>query len=305
MDNIKIRPGYACINLSLKKRYRTFRLKTVEEGDIEKIREVIEHNIALFAEIIHFNIKNNIYVYRVTSDIIPFASKISMQRILKEHRMLASSKILNELDRIKGYQKKYNLRLSMHPSQFTVLTSNKEDVIKNSMEEIRWQTELMKQVGGQNIIIHVGGAYGDKEQALKRFKESINQYKNEIDFSLLTIENDDKVYSSKEVVSLCRELNLKWVYDFHHERCNPSKNIEIRKLLRGYPPDKYHLSSGMDGIYKPPHADFVTREDYLEFLKQIKSAGIGEGDVMFEAKQKNLAIPFILKPIEEGYWILK
>lgn len=305
IKDIKVRIGYACINLALDKKYRTFRLKTIQDNDINKIKEVIHHNIILYGDIIHYNIKNNIYVYRLTSDVIPFASHIDMQKILDKYEILQSPKIINELDRIKKLQAKYNLRLSMHPSQFTVLTSPKREVIKNSIEEIKWQTNFMKQVGGKNIIIHVGGAYGDKNTALKRFKETLEEYKDEIDLSFLTVENDDKTYTSQEVVELCKGLGLKWVYDFHHERCNPSEGIDIIRLLKSYPPDKYHLSSGINGVYKPPHADYIDRKDYEALLEQVNNAQIKEIDVMFEAKQKNLAITNIVQPIGNGYWVLK
>lgn len=305
MGELKIRVGYACINLSLDKKYKTFRLKTIQDKDINKIIDVIHHNIILFGDIIHHNIKNNIYVYRLTSDIIPFGGHEEMQNILKENKILEVPKIINELNRIKYAQKKYNLRLSMHPSQFTVLTSPKEEVIKNSIAEIKWQSEFIKQVGGKNIIIHVGGAYGDKEKAINRFKEIIKKHEEEIDLSLLTIENDDKTYNAEDVVNLCESINLKWVYDFHHERCNPSSNKKVVELIKEYPPDKYHLSSGVDGVYKPPHADYIESKDYIAFLNQIQEAGINEADVMFEAKQKNLAITNILQPIDNGYWVLK
>lgn len=305
MNNVKVRVGYACINLSINKKYRTFRLKTVQDKDIKKIQEVIHHNIILFGDIVHYNIKNNIFVYRLTSDVIPFASNPDLQKIVQGNGILKEPKVINELKRIKDMQEKYNLRLSMHPSQFTVLTSSKEQVIKNSIAEIVWQTELMKQVGGKNIIIHVGGAYGDKVKAIERFKDTFNQYRSQLDVSLLTIENDDKTYNAKDVVSLCKELGLKWVYDFHHERCNPSPEVNIVELLRDYPADKYHLSSGIKGAYKPPHADYISKEDYSDLLTLIAQAGIEEADIMFEAKRKNLAISEILKPVENGYWILK
>ena len=301
----KIRVGYACINLSLKKKYKTFRLKTLQDKDIKKIEEVIQNNIILFGDIIHHNIKNNIYVYRLTSDVIPFASHEEMQQLLGKYKLLEEPKLHNELKRIKDLQKQYNLRISMHPSQFTVLTSSKEQVIRNSVEEIKWQVELMRQIGGKNVIIHVGGAYGDKEAALQRFKENFIKYEEILDKSLLTIENDDKTYTSEEVVRLCKNLNLKWVYDLHHERCNPSQEENIIKLLEEYPPDKYHLSSGIGGEYKPPHADYIAIEDYKVFMDQLSQAHINEADVMFEAKQKNLAIEHILNPIGNGYWILK
>ncbi|MGL4800575.1 MAG: UV DNA damage repair endonuclease UvsE [Cellulosilyticaceae bacterium] len=303
--NFRLRVGYACINLGMKKKYRTFRLKTIEERDIDKIKEVVQHNIFLLGDIIYDNIKNNIYVYRVTADIIPFASHPTMQEILKEYSILTERKIVNQLARIREWQEKYNLRISMHTSHFVILTSPREEVVQKSVQELKAQAAFLNYINGRNLILHLGGAYGDKETSLERFKLNVEKYKAELDLERLTIENDDKTYTSEDVVSVCRELGLKWVYDYHHERCKPSAHTPIIDILKSYKPDKYHLSSGIDQQIKPPHADYITYEDMEAFIKQLKEAGIREADVVLEAKQKNLAIEPILEPLEDGYWILK
>ena len=305
MNLCQMRIGYACINLSLKKSYRTFRLKAIEEYNIEKIKEIVEQNIILLGDIIHYNIKNNIYVYRITADLIPFISNIEMQEIIKKYGLLESTKIKNELDRIKKWQQDYNLRISIHTSHFTMLASPKEEIIQKSIRELKAQAELLHRLGGKNLVMHIGGAYGNKEETLKRFKKTIIKNKHVLDLDVLTIENDDKTYTSQEVVSICKDLSLKWVYDFHHERCNPSDNIDIIELLREYPPSKYHLSSGAISPTKPPHADFIDREDIKILQRQLTLAGITQADIVFEAKQKDLAIYQVMDPIKNGFWKIK
>ena len=301
MGSLEVRPGYACINLSINKRYRTFRLKTVTDHDIQKIKEVIYHNIALFKEVIEWNIEHNIYVYRVTSDIIPFYSHPDMMALLSTYEILNCEWVIRELVEIAQYQRKYNLRISMHPSQFTLLTSPRKEVTERSIMDINRQTEFAKKVNGKNVIIHVGGAYGDKKSALKRFKENIKY----VDKELLTIENDDKTYSSLEVVSLCDELGLKWVYDYHHERCNKSLEKDILDIIRYKEPDKYHLSTGTPNLDSLSHSDYITIGDWMSFQEQLSQTGVTNADVIFEAKMKNLAITAILQPIENGVWKAK
>ena len=80
----KVRAGYACLNLSLENSFKTFRLKTVEDKDEEKITQVMWHNMHLFKEIILDNIQNNIYVYRLSSDLIPFCTHPYMKALYKE-----------------------------------------------------------------------------------------------------------------------------------------------------------------------------------------------------------------------------
>lgn len=305
MKPCQMRIGYACINLSLNKNYRTFRLKAIENHDIEKIKEVVEQNIILLGDVIHHNIKNNIYVYRITANLIPFIDKEEMKEIIKKYNLLESNKIKNELNRIKSSQQEYNLRISMHTSHFTMLASPKAEVIQKSIKELKAQAELLHLVGGKNLVLHIGGAYGDKVETLKRFKKTIIENKGVLDLELLTIENDDKTYTSQEVIEVCSELGLKWVYDFHHERCNPSDNTNIIDLMREYPPSKCHISSGAVLSNKPPHADFIDKKDIESLQKQLTSSGITQADILFEAKQKDLAIYQVMEPLKNGFWKIK
>ena len=53
------------------------------------------------------------------------------------------------------------------------------------------------------INIHVGGAYGNKEKAIERFHENIKTsytYKKQ-----MTLENDDKTYTTAETLSICQK----------------------------------------------------------------------------------------------------
>ena len=305
MSKLKIRPGYACINLTDKNNFRKFRLKTIEDNDISKIREVIEHNIRLLSETISYNIKNEIYVYRIPADLIPFATNIKMQQILNENEILNTSQIRNEFQQIREWQVEYHLRLSIHANHFLILASPNEQVRNQSIQELQELIKVLEWINGDGIVIHVGGAYGDKVGTLKRFKEIVEDYKQTIDFSKIMVENDDKIYNALDVSLLCRELGIRWVFDFHHERCNPSPEIDLVNLLKAYLPTKYHLSSGIEGAFKPPHADYIFKEDLEALLDILTEVNITEADIIFEAKKKNLSIYEILKPIKEGYWELK
>lgn len=305
MGACKVRIGYACINLSLDRKFRTFRWKSVEAKDIEKIKEVIQSNIFLLRDILYDNIKKNIFVYRVTADLIPFMESIELKELIKNNHILDENKIQEAFERIQKWQKEYNLRISLHASHFTMLASPRDEVVERSVDVLIEQSKLLKRIGGQNLVMHIGGAYGNKEATLERFKQNIDLNKDKIDLERLTIENDDKVYSSEDIVNVCRSLGLKWVYDYHHERCNPSKSNNIIELLKDYPPDKYHLSSGINDAMKPPHADYILKKDIEGLIKQLNLAGMTQADIIFEAKKKDLAIFEVMEPMENGYWKIK
>lgn len=76
--------------------------------------------------------------------------------------------ILTLLSEIKSLASTNKMRLSMHPDQFTVINSKQVKVIKSSVENLEYHTLLLSALGGRDIIIHVGGVYGDKVSAKKK-----------------------------------------------------------------------------------------------------------------------------------------
>lgn len=299
-EKVKVRVGYACINLSIKSHYRNYRLKTVEDQDEAKITDVIWSNMRLMKEIILHNIKHNIYVYRVTSDLIPFCTHPYVRALYKE-KVLQNNEMQQIIKDINELRKQYDLRLTIHPSQFNVLSSPREDVVRRSIEEINAQTEWMKLIGGKNVVIHMGGVYNDKKEAIKRFERHLDY----VDEQLISIENDDKTYNVEDVYEVVHKKRLKWVYDFHHNRCYPVSDEKVRQCIMAYPPDKYHLSTGDPNPNSRPHADYISAGDYEAFVDFLQTCHIEKADVIFEAKKKNKSIHHILMPLSEGYWQLE
>jgi UV DNA damage endonuclease len=146
--------------------------------------------------------------------------------------------------------------------------------------------------GCNTILLHVGGAYGNKEKAIETFVEHFKHLPIAIQ-NRLYLENDDTTYNVEEVLSVCKLVNRPVVLDFHHDRCLPSSKEtkaymgDIVATWHGARP-KFHLSSSKDDtkIIKSHH-DYIMLDD---FNRVIDIIGDLECDIMIEAKQKDLAI---------------
>ncbi len=110
--------------------------------------------------------------------------------------------------------------LSGHPDQFIVLSSPRPEVVKSSVRDLAYHAEVAEWVNADVINIHAGGAYDDKIKALNRIKETVYRLPISIR-KRLTLENDDRLYSPKDLLPVCREMEIPLVYDVHHHRCNP------------------------------------------------------------------------------------
>ena len=69
---LEMKIGYPCINRTIEcQGNRTFRLKSYSE---KKLVRTIDNNLDCLLKILQFNVKHNILFFRITSDLVPFAS---------------------------------------------------------------------------------------------------------------------------------------------------------------------------------------------------------------------------------------
>jgi UV DNA damage endonuclease len=151
------------------------------------------------------------------------------------------------------------------------------------------------------INIHIGGAYGDKASSLARFYENLKMLPADIK-KRMTLENDDKTFTTEETLLVCEKEEIPMMFDYHHHKANPC-DTPLEELLPRFVetwkntdrPPKVHLSSPKDEKAYRSHHDFVSLDYVLPFFKMM-SAYTERLDVMIEAKQKDRAA---LKLIEE------
>ncbi|PPA72287.1 UV DNA damage repair endonuclease UvsE [Jeotgalibacillus proteolyticus] len=278
--------GYACINLSIPTKFRTCRLKTVEEKGIEYLKELTLSNFHQTLDAVKWNIQHNIYFYRLSSDIVPFATHpINTWEWWEDDEVLSITEHIYEL------QKRYDLRLSCHPGQYNVLNSPNPSVVENTKKDLRYHERIMNLVGGSDMILHVGGVYGDKESAIERFAENYNGLSDGIK-SLLRIENDDKSFTLEDVVKVNSLTGAPVCFDIHHHNCNMGDE-ELLSLLPavwkswGDKKPKCHISSGKSHSTDRSHHNLILEDDLKALLSII---GDQDADIMFEAKLKEQSV---------------
>lgn len=287
------RIGYACINTSIENNFKDCRFASVYKNGISFLKEIILHNLNLTKEILLWNIDKNILMYRASSKLIPFATH---HEILKDFdfRWYMDEDILNILHDIKSLVLENNIRLSMHPDQFTVLNSLKKDVIKKSIENLEYHKTILEYMGGTDLIIHTGGVYGDKVKAMKDFIETYNNLPTDIR-KYIRLENDDISYTLSDVLSISTACGVPIVLDIHHHNCNNGGIFDINPLIKSVDESwkitgiipKCHISSGINSYNDKRHADYISPADFFAFYELTSSIKV---DLMVEAKLKELAL---------------
>jgi UV DNA damage endonuclease len=271
-------------------------LEVDKDNTYKKLKQITLINLQNTLDILRYCIKSDIQVYRFSSDLIPLAT-------LKENtwQWWADSDVLKACGDIKFLVELANIRTSLHPSQYTLLTNwERLEVFENSLDDLIYHNRLCDLFGCETILLHVGGAYGNKEKAIETFVKHFKQLPIDIQ-NRLYLENDDTTYNVEEVLSVCKLVERPMVLDFHHNRCLPSSKEtksyigDIVATWHGTRP-KFHLSSSKDEkkIIKSHH-DYVMLDD---FNRVIDIIGDLQCDIMIEAKQKDLAIFKLRKDME-------
>ena len=287
-DN-NMRIGYACLAVGVKN--TNFRSVTMKNASQEKLLEIIEHNLKSLNNIIDYNIENNIKLFRITSDLIPFGSSpvntLNWWEIFSSQFKLIGEKIRNS-----------GMRVSMHPGQYTVLNSYRDDVVSRAIADLNYYNLVLDSLGvdrKNKIILHIGGVYGNKEEAIERFIQNYRLLNKGVK-ERLVIENDDKSYNIKEVLSIGNRLDIPVVYDNFHNHVLPydklkDDNYWINKCKNTWKredgPQKIHYSQQDKNKRPGAHSDTIEVEEFAVFLNNLDN--YEDIDIMLEVKDKNLS----------------
>ncbi|TWT04954.1 UV DNA damage repair endonuclease UvsE [Planomicrobium sp. CPCC 101079] len=286
-----MRLGYACMNTELKTVFKTLRLATAQAEGTGKIKELTLKNMETTLEVVKWNIENDILFYRASSTIVPLSTHPVNDWVWWE-----DPDFLALADKIRALVETHQMRVSVHPGQYTVLNAQKPEVLEKSIEDLEYHDKLIRLLGGNDIIVHTGGAYGDKEAAKKRFAENYLKLSDSLR-RRIRLENDDKTFTVRDVLDVSKMCGVPICLDIHHHNVkNDGEPIDFDEILatwKGFGTPKIHISTGKEGFTDLRHHDLVSAEDFEQLLLVLKGT---DADIMFEAKLKEQAVlPFVRK----------
>ncbi len=276
--------GYPCLNWTIGcKAARTFRLKSYSE---KRVIDAVANNLDCLQRILAFNVEHDLLFFRITSDLVPFASHRINQFDWQDYfapRFRAIGRFITA----------QNIRISMHPDQFTLINSIDSAVFERSVRELRYHAAVLALLGldrTAKIQLHVGGAYGDKPTSMQRFITRYGELEDVIRRRLV-IENDDRLYTLDDCLRLHEETGISVLFDVYHHEVNSSGESlrEALSLITG-------TWKRQDGV---PMVDYSSQEpssqrrgkhattiDLSHFRRFIEATTGFEFDLMLEIKDK-------------------
>lgn len=220
----------------------------------QRLWDIMEHNISSLNNLIQFvgGLPNELRMVRLGSGVLPAYTEPSWSyywQLPDVRRYLESN-----LARVGDEARLRDVRISMHPGQFTVLASDRDDVVARSIEEYEYHTDVLRYMGyGQQFQdakcnVHISGRRGPQGiiDVLGRLSpESRN---------CLTIENDEMSWGIEASLELQEHCAL--VLDIHHHWVATGEYISPvdDRVLR--------IKDSWRGVRPVIHYS-VSREDYL------------------------------------------
>ncbi len=278
-----MRIGYPCINRSIGcTASSTFRLASYTE---ERLKETVKGNLVCLEKILRYNRAHGLLFFRITSDLVPFASHPVCTFPWQEH-------FAEEFQGIGAFIRQHGFRISMHPDQFVLLNAPDEGVFQRSIADLVYQVQVLDLMGLDTMAkvqIHVGGVYGDKPLSMDRFTDKYGQLDPVIK-NRLVIENDERLYTISDCLALHERTGIPVIADsFHHALHNHGERFadlleSIRvtwKAQDGIPMVDY--SSQEPGKRVGAHAEQIVPEEFRQFLHETRPADF---DIMLEIKDK-------------------
>lgn len=268
-------------------------------------------SLGYLCEIFAYLRKHDLHMYRMSSDLAPYQTHPDMPQF---HGMIRESR--DNLAFVGRLARAQDLRLSFHPSQYIVLNSENEQFTRKSIADLESQAEMLDlmECGPEAVlVIHVGGAYGDRPSGCARWCATWRRLSERVR-SRLVLENDDLRFSAADVLSIHERTGVRLVFDYQHHWCFNPAGLPLlptlESFLKTWPAGvrpKIHFSCArtemreikrksrktglMETVLQPPvwtgHSDFNNPFETIPFLRSIQHL---ETDIMLESKAKDLSL---------------
>ena len=284
----------------------------------ERLWDIMVHNIEAYHNLIKYvgGLPDELRMVRLGSDVLPVYTQHEWSYYWRKPDVVDYAS--REFAKVGETARALDVRLSMHPGQFTVLASDNPEIVNRSIEEFEYHTDVIRYMGyGQSFQdfkcnVHISGRKGPAgiKAALKRLSQEAR--------NCITIENDENSWGIDASLELQKTCAL--VLDIHHHWVNsggeyiqPTDDRYLRMIdsWRGVRPAIHYSVSREDYIvghdadvlpdyqslleqgYKKAklraHSDFMWNNAVNEWAGSFRDTA----DIMVEAKMKNLAsIPF-------------
>lgn len=273
--------------------YSRFCNGSYSDDQIKQVWKDNANNTKVFLEYLK---DKNYKSFRLSSNLFPLYDS-------KKEMLESDKEVISILEDIGKFVISNQIRLTTHPDQFVVISSNNPEVIKKSIQMLEyhaWVFDQMKLPMTAFYAINIHGGVKNNHQILIDTIHSLNENIRK----RLTLENDERSYSVTDLVEIHKETQVPIVFDTHHHTFNAAGlTLEdafslCAKTWKEKP--LTHLSNTDPDKSNGSFTELRKHSDYVHYIPdfQLRANNANEIDIDFEFKMKNLAIEKAIKDFE-------
>ena len=182
------------------------------------------HNIASYKRLIEYvgSLPTELRMVRLGSDVLPVYTQHEWSYYWRKPDVVAYAE--REFAKVGETARALDVRLSMHPGQFTVLASDNPEIVDRSVEEFEYHTDVIRWMGYGRTFqdfkcnVHISGRQGPAG-----IKHAVNTRLSQEARNTITIENDENKWGLEHSLELVDTCAL--VLDIHHHWCREGEYI--------------------------------------------------------------------------------
>jgi len=190
----------------------------------QRLWDIMVHNIQSYMNLICYvgGLPNELRMVRLGSDVLPVYTEPTWSYFWRKPdvREYCEKNFAN----VGARARELDVRVSMHPGQFTVLASDNPNIVERSIEEFEYHTDVLRWMGyGQSFQdakcnVHISGRKGPQGiiDVLPRLSPEAR--------NTITIENDEMSWGIDASLELADHVAL--VLDIHHHWVNSGEYIQ-------------------------------------------------------------------------------
>lgn len=195
---------------------------------------------------------------RIGSDLFPLYTHILAHDAYADYDFI--NIISKKLKVVGDYARTNQIRLSMHPGQFTVLGSLNQNVVHASIQELEYHTEIFNWLGysgwhPEGIAINIHGGSGKVPLAV--FIDNVNKCSSECR-NFITVENDEFSFDLNDLctvsehIAIVPDLHHEWIHNGHYLDANDQLVKTVIDSWRGVRP-KLHCAMSREELLIPTY----------------------------------------------------
>lgn len=255
----------------------------------ERILETYRWNVKEILRTIPYLVANNIKSFRLSSTIFPlyeFCGELARSDALIQQDLAAAGRGFRE----------HGIRVTTHPGQFCVISSDKQSVIENSIRELEYHAYLFDAMGFDRTPYYAINIHGGKGNRAEKLIETYNYLPENVK-SRLTLENDEKCYNVKQLLAISERTGIPVVLDSHHYNFGVD-DIPFADAFRetlatwGNIKPLQHISNTEIGMENAAYNQKRAHSEMIRYVPHLQLEAMRGNlvDVDVEAKLKNIAL---------------